>query len=272
MKPEAALIELLQRIGVKNGSSVLISTQEFSGWPVAAVEVMKSQGLLTKVRPARSAVCPGCERECTMPVHVLTAKGRESEAFIVCDKRDDVNRVAVPVQCLEQWQASGDNIAALLAKLLGLHRSEVGGAAARWDLGVFKGLKHSSQLVLVAEGKLVLSLASHVIPLSQLLTLDHDGLKIDKSPLLRAIDGDTQQPLAEVGSSVWRKQNARAAADAKHNKPGGSRDKQDQLRDIWASGKYTSRDRCAEEECGALGISFSTARKALRNTPEPSRC
>lgn len=42
-----------------------------------------------------------------------------------------------------------------------------------------------------------------------------------------------------------------------------------ELKEIWASGKYTSRDVCAEQECARLNLSFSTARKALRNTPEP---
>lgn len=74
---------------------------------------------------------------------------------------------------------------------------------------------------------------------------------------------------AEVGAPEWRSRQAMAAADARHGKPGGSRDIRQQMRAIWSSGKYTSRDRCAEEECAALGISYSTARKALRNTPEP---
>lgn len=77
---------------------------------------------------------------------------------------------------------------------------------------------------------------------------------------------------SDVGTPEWRRQNAAKAADAKHDKPGGARDKKRQLLDIWATGKYTSRDRCAEEECGALGMSFAAARKALINAPEPSRC
>jgi len=60
------------------------------------------------------------------------------------------------------------------------------------------------------------------------------------------------------------------AADIRHNKPGGSREKREKIRQAWASGKYSSRDRCAEEECGALGMSFSSARKALRGTPKPT--
>lgn len=71
----------------------------------------------------------------------------------------------------------------------------------------------------------------------------------------------------ELGSSEWRRQNARDAANALHDKPGGSRDKQRRIREIWNSGKYTSRDICAEQECAALDMSFSVARKALKNYP-----
>lgn len=83
------------------------------------------------------------------------------------------------------------------------------------------------------------------------------------------VESNAQVP--QVGSSEWRKSNAKLAADARHNKPGGSREKRDAIRAIWAGGKYTSRDRCAEEECGALDISFSTARNALKNQPKPGK-
>ncbi len=89
-------------------------------------------------------------------------------------------------------------------------------------------------------------------------------------------DGLVPNPQPEeksaVGSPEWRRQNARAAANALHDKPGGNRDKQKRIREIWASGKYTSRDLCAEQECAALNMSISVARRALTNTPEPSRC
>jgi hypothetical protein len=60
------------------------------------------------------------------------------------------------------------------------------------------------------------------------------------------------------------------AADGRHGKPGGSRDKQKKILQAWESGKYKSRDICAEQECGSLGMSFSAARKALRNTKDQS--
>jgi hypothetical protein len=75
---------------------------------------------------------------------------------------------------------------------------------------------------------------------------------------------------ASAAQAEGARKAARAGAEGLHGKPGGSRDKAGKIREAWASGKYTSRDRCAEEEAAALGMSFSAARKALRNTPDPS--
>lgn len=72
--------------------------------------------------------------------------------------------------------------------------------------------------------------------------------------------------LATGFSAIKSKAIAGAEAkDAKHHSA-----KRKKIRDIWASKKYSSRDICAEQECAALGMSFSTARKALRGTPDPS--
>lgn len=86
---------------------------------------------------------------------------------------------------------------------------------------------------------------------------------------IRAEYPGAQTAQFEIGSPEWRSENARHAANARHDRPGESRSKQQIIREIWATGKYSSRDRCAEEECWSLGISYSTARKALRNTPDP---
>jgi hypothetical protein len=72
----------------------------------------------------------------------------------------------------------------------------------------------------------------------------------------------------ELAAKLARLSLAKLGAEALHSKPGGSRDKKEKIRDIWASGKYSSRDICAEQECAALNWSFSAARRALRNTPD----
>lgn len=62
---------------------------------------------------------------------------------------------------------------------------------------------------------------------------------------------------------------AKSGAEAKDIKQ-GQLEKRLKIREIWATGKYSSRSTCAEQECAALGMSFDTARKALRNTPDPT--
>lgn len=55
MTPQAALIELLERVGSSHGAAVLVDNDELGQWPSAAVAAMKSQKLLVKARPATSA-------------------------------------------------------------------------------------------------------------------------------------------------------------------------------------------------------------------------
>ena len=75
----------------------------------------------------------------------------------------------------------------------------------------------------------------------------------------------------EGAASASRRATAKKAAESRHDRPGGTRDKREQIRAIWASGKYATREICAEEEHEALDTSYSTARKALYSTPEPIR-
>ena len=79
--------------------------------------------------------------------------------------------------------------------------------------------------------------------------------------------------IEELPAKITNENNvnrASHAANARHNQDGGAREKQEAIRAIWASGKYSARDICAEQECAELDMSFSSARKALRNTPEPT--
>lgn len=72
-----------------------------------------------------------------------------------------------------------------------------------------------------------------------------------------------------VALDVHETESSIRMAEKRHGLKGGSREKRLAIREIWKSGKYSSRDICAEQECAALGMSFSTARKALRGTDDP---
>ncbi len=85
----------------------------------------------------------------------------------------------------------------------------------------------------------------------------------------KAIQADETQAgeIPEIGSPQYRHELAKKAANARYDQPGGTREKHEKLRAAWASGRYNSRNACADAECAALGMSYSSARKALKGTP-----
>jgi hypothetical protein len=197
-------------VGANGGAAVFLGPPELAEWPDATVAAMTKQKLLVPARPAASVVCPGCERQCPMPVQVIPAQAIAARAFVVCDKRDDINRVNVPIAHLEQWQASGETVADWLARALGVARpNRLGSNASRWEVGMFKGSKLASHLVLRAEGELRLGLAGHSLRLVDALELKDDRIFIDRRMLNRCVDN----PIAGAGdteSAEQRRERLRA--------------------------------------------------------------
>lgn len=90
--------------------------------------------------------------------------------------------------------------------------------------------------------------------------------------VLGAADGLVFPSFAEAQARACaikadRTRGAREKAARRHARTAAAKDA---VRAAWASGKYSTRALCAEQEAAELGISFDTARKALRNTPDPA--
>ena len=84
-------------------------------------------------------------------------------------------------------------------------------------------------------------------------------------------DPETAKKWLAEGAASQRKAQASNAINARHDQPGGSRDKKRQIRERWATGNFDSRRLCAEEEWEAIGYSSEgAARKALQGAPDPT--
>lgn len=102
------------------------------------------------------------------------------------------------IRRLEQWRVSAIAITELITGLLGLRRPDPGDIAiGRLEIGLLKGGKGSSHLVLLADGRLTLSLAGHSIALADVLTLEDSGFKLDKQTLIRVVD----KPIGRAGDA-----------------------------------------------------------------------
>lgn len=181
------LAALLARVAAGSGEPAHFAERELAEWPAAAVAQLKAGGLLVKGSPADVVTCPGCEEDCPMPVETATTAGGKLRAFVVCDRRDDVARVEVPRDILEQWTCSPERVADVLARLLDTRRSG-DGAAGRWEVGMLKGAKGASHVVLGIDRELRLHVAGHDLALADVLELGNKGLAVDRRALTRCVD------------------------------------------------------------------------------------
>lgn len=105
---------------------------------------------------------------------------------------------------------------------------------------------------------------------SRVLAADHEkDINRMADHAMEALKLAERQVLLKAHMQVSASKRGKKAADQRHGQPGGSRDKREKILALWLSGKYSSKDRCAEEECAGLEMSFSSARKALRGAPDP---
>ncbi len=207
MTPMDLLLELLARLGALKGAAALVSEEEMSHWPTAAVNAMKSQKLLAKASPAASAVCPGCERNCTMPVHTLPAGPRGAASFIVCDKRSDINRVAVAAERLRQWRCGMDALCGFVAHGLELRRSDKPPASGElWEIGIATGDKRKQMLCLRADGEVALVVGGSAVPLAEFIAYRDGEYSLDQAMIRRQVDA------AATADSRYTPSNAKREA------------------------------------------------------------
>ena len=206
MTPQAALIELLGRVGARNGAATLVSTEELNQWPAAAVAAMKTQNLLLTARPAKSVVCPGCEQECSsMPVHTVTRANAPAASFVVCDKRSDTNRVPIPAARLAQWRCDAQAVCGFIAASLGLQQttvqpSEVG----LLPIGMARGNKRTQMLCLRVHGHLALVVGTNAMPLADVIGFENGSFTLDHAVIHQMVDAATTADPRHTPSTAKR--------------------------------------------------------------------
>jgi hypothetical protein len=190
--PQAVLIELLKRLAAVPGDLVLVSDYDLGEWPTDAVAALKTQKLIAKARASASAVCPGCERECVMPVQTVPSSTRSPAAFIVCDKRSDTNRVPVPLDHLTQWRCDAKAVCEFVARATGVRNAIMQtNHAGLWEIGVATGKKRSQMLCLQAGATLTLVAGGNALPLADFIRYGDGAYSLDGVMVGKLVDTAT---------------------------------------------------------------------------------
>ncbi len=117
------LLVVLERLGAADpAKGAFFFWDETKDWPSGSLDILVTSGFLQPAQPMITIECDGCEERCiSKPVVVYPAqKGKQGQAFIVCDERESMGRIRVSFNRMRQWQITGELIAAVLTKLLGL--------------------------------------------------------------------------------------------------------------------------------------------------------
>jgi hypothetical protein len=246
MTPQAVLIELLTRVGARNGAVVLVSDEELSQWPAAAVAAMKSQKLLAKARPAISVVCPGCERACVMPVHTLPRASGAAASFIVCDKRSDINRVPVSAKRLMQWRCDADAVCGFVAASLGLQRSHQHPAdAGLLTIGIASGGKRSQMLCLQVNGDLSVVVGNNAVSMPELVDFRDGEYSVAAAMIRELVDSATTanpRYTPSTAKRATRKLDTQAMYEGWRKKYRSLRKQRPNMSDVWYSQQIAKAD------------------------------
>jgi hypothetical protein len=195
MTPSACLVQLVKRIAACGGGDAYFTHDEITGWPPEAVKALEAVGLLAQASHANTTECDGCEEACTMPVHIILERlPMPGRAFIVCDRRDDMGRVAVDIERLARRKSSGLLLAQALGKALFPESSPVDLGGNRWKLGNFQGIKHKSPLELSLAFPPMLTIGGHTVELCEVISVKKDVVVVDQPALRKLVDNQTGYP------------------------------------------------------------------------------
>lgn len=263
MTPLEALLELLERIGTGDATGALVSDDELSRWPTGAVRELKSQKLLVRASPATGVICPGCEQECTMPVHIVPAGTGKAASFVVCDKRDDINRVPVSAEHLRQWRCGPEAVSAFVTLSLGLRPGNLRKiGAGLWELGVVEGKKRLQMLCLRALSELELVAGNNAMPLAELMRYEAGSYAVDIARVRRLVDTATTGDGRYVPSNA-RRETRKLATQALHESWRKEyrtlRQRRPEMSDVWYSQQIAGTEF-------AKGRSAETIRRNMNQT------
>ena len=194
MNSNIELVELIIERVVSNAPNdgAFFYWDEVSTWPDGKLALFEKIGLLNQAQPMSDIECDGCEQNCFMPVTFRNdMPEKPAHAYVTCDKRDDIGRVAVDFKRLTQWQLTAMQLAQFVANLCEVTQQVVKDGDY-WRLGMLQGKKHKAPILMGFDNtRAILKIAGHRADLLELLFIDDSQCRIDLKKLKALADSPT---------------------------------------------------------------------------------
>jgi len=189
------LLSLIQAMNAKNQPAV-VGWDEVVPWSEGILEQLVKVGILASTTQAKSLECKGCEHSCFVDVIMQTNKIVPlNRAFIICDTpemQNQMGRIEVPLQCLQQWQCSVSQLVKIIAKLLGI-KDKIENQFGKNNIRI-RMLKGSQgrRWVSLNTDPLSVEINNQTAPLEEILFFENNQLAIDQFWINEKLNGVSQ--------------------------------------------------------------------------------
>lgn len=215
MDNSQALTAVIEHVSASD-KPVNLAWNEVVLWQAGTLERFITTGLLSQDVNTQSLMCTGCEQQCFMPVYLSDDAQR---AFIVCDdadQQDQVGRINIPLERLQQWQASTRHFAGVVAGLLELKaKPDYQKNSASYQLGMLKS-KGGRRWVSLTVQPLAIVINRHETLLNELLYFEDDELVIDKPRINELLNSPPSDTAKVYTPDVSKREERKLATQAKH--------------------------------------------------------
>jgi hypothetical protein len=188
MTLDDVLHDLIKLIEIDKSRTV--SWEQVSRWPKGALDIFLKEEWVKPTHSVKSITCPGCEENCFMSVHPSPMiQNQPVKFYIACDRRDDMGRIPILSEELQQWQITEMPVARWFNKKLGLKEKPLQDKnSGRIKLGNIQGKKNIGLLELDCQKQVSLKVSEHSLPLIEVVYFKENEIKIDKSAVISMVD------------------------------------------------------------------------------------
>jgi hypothetical protein len=197
MEVNQVLLLLLNSLSLKSYKLVL-SWGSVNLWQERAFTLMLDNKLITPVSKAKTIQCRYCEKNCTLDVISQEYPNNKTRHYAVCEDpfmHEQIGRMTIPAEQLNQWKISIKQLAVLIADLLGLPcdiRYKVDQKSIA--LGTLKSKAAGRKSVVLNVEPLTLVVNQILLPISELLYFEYNKLVLDREKIDHALN--LKQPSA----------------------------------------------------------------------------
>ena len=126
-------------------------------------------------------------------------------SFVVCDKRSDINRVAVPAARIAQWRCDASAVCRFVAASLGLKQTAVPPTEdGLLPIGIASGNKRTQMLCLRVQELLALVVGTSTVPLADVVGFEDGRFTLDGLVIRHLVDAATTADPRHTPSTVKR--------------------------------------------------------------------